>query len=284
MRGDNFREYIKNNGPWNKGKSYHIKPLINKICPYCHKNFKEVKSYSDKVKCCSSSCAGKLRTSNLDINKKMAIGNWAKENLKGKKLGKYKKCKICDKDFYIYPNEEKTRNRLRIFCSKECAYKLSHIAWNKGLKGIMPTPWNKGKKMPNRSGINHPMFGKNHSLETRKKISATQRGINVNDFISFIHNEEYDNNFINSFKSKIKDRDNYACLICQANNKLLQIHHIDYNKKLSTPENCCALCISCHTKTNFNRKSWTTFFKSLLSEKYKYKYPLINITYEEIKA
>jgi len=32
------------------------------------------------------------------------------------------------------------------------------------------TPWNKGKKCPQISGENHPMFGKKHSKETRKKM------------------------------------------------------------------------------------------------------------------
>ena len=36
-------------------------------------------------------------------------------------------------------------------------------------KGI--TPWNKGKSPEYAQGENHPMYGKKHSLETRKKMS-----------------------------------------------------------------------------------------------------------------
>ncbi len=54
--------------------------------------------------------------------------------------------------------------------------------------------------------------------------------------------------------------------------KPLFIHHIDYDKKLTIPQNCISLCNPCHTKTNFNRKYWIIFFHSLLLEKYNYKY------------
>ncbi|TXH47080.1 MAG: HNH endonuclease, partial [Desulfurellales bacterium] len=36
----------------------------------------------------------------------------------------------------------------------------------------------------------------------------------------------------------------------------LQVHHIDYDKKNSHPDNLIALCHSCHMKTNFNRSYW----------------------------
>lgn len=37
-------------------------------------------------------------------------------------------------------------------------------------------PWHKGKKCPQLSGENHPMFGKKHTLEAREKIIQRQRG------------------------------------------------------------------------------------------------------------
>lgn len=37
-------------------------------------------------------------------------------------------------------------------------------------------PWNKGKKCPQLSGKNHPMYGKHHSEEHKKKISESEKG------------------------------------------------------------------------------------------------------------
>jgi len=54
--------------------------------------------------------------------------------------------------------------------------------------------------------------------------------------------------------------------------KSFDVHHINYNKKLSIPQNCISLCVPCHLKTNHNRKHWTKFFQSLLAERYNYKY------------
>ena len=55
-------------------------------------------------------------------------------------------------------------------------------------------------------------------------------------------------------------------------NRALDVHHIDYNKLLTIPQNCISLCKNCHTKTNCNRKHWIKFFQNLLREKYGYKY------------
>ncbi len=88
--------------------------------------------------------------------------------------------------------------------------------------------------------------------------------------------EPYDKRFNNIFKRRIRKRDNYICLKCgkhqEKEKKALAVHHIDYNKKLSIPQNCCAICNSCNSEVNYNRKHWTKFFQSLLSEKYNYQY------------
>lgn len=82
----------------------------------------------------------------------------------------------------------------------------------------------------------------------------------------------YDMGFNNKFKELIKLRDN-NCLVCGENNNL-DIHHIDYNKLNTNKDNCCCLCSSCHSKTNFNREHWTQFFQSLLKNKYNYNYDI----------
>ena len=126
-----------------------------------------------------------------------------------------------------------------------------------------------------KGGKNH-FFGKYHSKETRRKMSAIKQSIPLNEWTEFIGFKPYTLDFNKQFKEAIRERDNYCCAICNKSQeelkKLLSIHHVDYNKLNTFPQNCVSLCNSCHTKTNTNRKSWTIFFQSLLKERYGYQY------------
>jgi len=88
--------------------------------------------------------------------------------------------------------------------------------------------------------------------------------------------EPYGQNWTEKFKRTIRKRDNQICMLCSIHReklkKTLFIHHINYDKNLSVPQNCISLCNSCHSKTNINRKHWVNFFQPLLNEKYNYKY------------
>jgi len=48
----------------------------------------------------------------------------------------------------------------------------------------------------------------------------------------------------------------------------LSVHHIDYDKMNSNEKNLISLCVSCHGKTNINRKHWIIFFNGIINEKY----------------
>lgn len=87
--------------------------------------------------------------------------------------------------------------------------------------------------------------------------------------------EGYSFNFNRELKNLIRKRDNYICKMCKRKEyeiykenkhkkgfrKNLHVHHIDYNKKNLDPSNLISLCVFCHTKTNFNREKWISFFK-----------------------
>ena len=82
---------------------------------------------------------------------------------------------------------------------------------------------------------------------------------------------------------EIFKRDGWTCQICHSKYKTLVVHHINYDKSLTIPQNCCALCNKCNLEVNFNRRHWTKFFQSLLNERYGYRFnelnePIINIT------
>lgn len=129
---------------------------------------------------------------------------------------------------------------------------------------------NKKRKMNSKEWKNK--IGK----EQRKKISATRQGIKLKDWEKFISKEPYDERWNNKFTRLIRKRDNYVCMLCGIHseklNEALNVHHINYDKKLTVPQNCISLCRKCHMKTNTNRKHWTKFFQSLLTERYDYKY------------
>ena len=118
--------------------------------------------------------------------------------------------------------------------------------------------------------------GKIHSKEHIKKISAKKQGILLERWKKFTSREPYDQSFNNKFKREIRKRDNQICMLCgiyrEKLSRALCIHHIDYSKTNTFPQNCISLCLHCHIKTNKNRISWTKFFQSLLSEKYGYEY------------
>lgn len=91
-----------------------------------------------------------------------------------------------------------------------------------------------------------------------------------------ISKEPYDENCAPSFRRAIRKRDNQICQMCRKHrekmNRVLCVHHCNYDKKLSIPQNCISLCINCHALTNFNREHYTKFFQSMLSDMYGYKY------------
>lgn len=65
------------------------------------------------------------------------------------------------------------------------------------------------------------------------------------------------------FKEYIRELQNNQCFVCGKRTKRkLDVHHIDYDKKNTTVENCIALCRNCHMKTNSNREDWILFFEA----------------------
>ena len=112
--------------------------------------------------------------------------------------------------------------------------------------------------------------------ETKKKISASLK-LKADYFRNLykgeksylwkggISKEPYSFDFDNELKMLIRTRDDFRCQICF--NRGIDVHHIDYNKKNSDPNNLITLCRSCHMKTGFNRDEWKSLFRSRLGLK-----------------
>jgi hypothetical protein len=79
--------------------------------------------------------------------------------------------------------------------------------------------------------------------------------------------------FNKQLKDLIRDRDNHKCQKCGKKeiqelkdlNKVLSIHHIDYNKCNCLPENLISLCSKCNTEVNADRDYWYSYFTELLT-------------------
>ena len=168
------------------------------------------------------------------------------------------------------------------------------LSWNKGTKGVMKA-WNKGKSL-----VHSGSFKKGHKgfVKPGYKLTEDQKenfskikkelykeGKIKNTFKSGSEHpnwnggtqyDPYDKTFNNKFKNLVRKRDNQICMACGSHReklkKALHIHHVNYDKLMSIPQNCISLCIPCHMTTNFNRKYWITFFQNLLRDRYDYQY------------
>lgn len=81
--------------------------------------------------------------------------------------------------------------------------------------------------------------------------------------------ESYPQIFTNELKESIRKRDNYECQNCSMTEEehiekykeILNVHHIDYDKKNCKKNNLISLCRKCNLKVNFNRVFWEDYFK-----------------------
>lgn len=117
-----------------------------------------------------------------------------------------------------------------------------------------------------KSKLSKNFQGKNHSEETKKQMSSMRKGVKKPE--SFSNKVSirmtgskhpnwqggrsllpYTEDFNPALKKLIKIRDNNTCQNCGAMPpKRLVVHHIDWNKLNSIPENLIILCSTCHNK------------------------------------
>lgn len=126
--------------------------------------------------------------------------------------------------------------------------------------------------------------GKTFSCEHRRNLSEAKRGKYMGEKnhqwkggTSF---EPYPPSFNDIFKEAIKDRDQLFCQLCGLSEqdsvllcrRRLVVHHIDYNKKNTFPQNCITLCNRCNVLANKDREIWIKHFQGLLTKLYNYEY------------
>jgi len=165
------------------------------------------------------------------------------------------------------------------------------IPWNKNKKGLQigrkitdKEKENLRKRMKENNPMKNPeivdkvkkkLLGRKLPLDVIEKLKgrkpwnknlkgymAGEKHYNWQSGKSF---EPYGLEFNKDLKEVIRNRDRRKCFICEKteleNNKKLDCHHIDYNKRNSNPNNLISLCRSCHIKTNNKKENWRNFFK-----------------------
>lgn len=99
--------------------------------------------------------------------------------------------------------------------------------------------------------------------KSHKKNKEKRSGENSHFWKGGISRLPYDITFSRELKDLIRKRDKNICQLCHKRKyiKSLDVHHVNYDKKNSLPENLTSLCDSCHSKTNFNRDDWRNLFR-----------------------
>jgi len=128
-----------------------------------------------------------------------------------------------------------------------------------------------GEKSPNWKGglvaKKKANVAKRGSLEYKIKLGNLKKGKLNPAWSGGKSYEMYTEEWTETLKESIRQRDNYTCQICGIHQdelngiiQKLDVHHIDYDKYNLNPDNLLILCRSCHMKTNKNRDYWIKYF------------------------
>jgi hypothetical protein len=87
--------------------------------------------------------------------------------------------------------------------------------------------------------------------------------------------EEYPMEWTDELKESIRKRDNYICQNCGMTEeehlivigRVLDVHHIDYNKQNCNENNLISTCIWCNVRANKNREHWQKLYQDKILRK-----------------
>ena len=199
-------------------------------------------------------------------------------------------CANCNKMFEIkqcYYNAAKKRHQKNFVCSKQCQKQLH----SKRMKGTNNPNFGNPKNM---KGKNHPRYKDGRSFEVLycqdcgKQLCSTaythqtkycnickQLGAKNPNYIDGRSYYADPSEFSRKLKAEIRKRDNYTCQLCHISEKeykkefkrVLDIHHIDYNRLNNKKSNLITLCNICNNKVNKDREKWEKYFKNMIKRR-----------------
>jgi hypothetical protein len=247
--------------------------IFSRICPICGIPFET--SIKTKIYC-TIKCREKNEKRKYEKKFKEEHG-YSRYSKYSNKFGEYtvlKKaiCSQCGIQFFTSSNGSRTRK----YCYK-CHPKPGRVVGSKHS--------DMAKEKMRQSHI-----GKHHDLITKWKISKSHMGKNVGpkhpNWRGGKKNNKYCHKFNAEFKERVRAYFNFRCILCgkQENENIskktgkvlkLSVHHVNYNKSAccndDIPKLFAPLCLSCHTKTNYNREKWERKISKMLHKRYNGK-------------
>lgn len=202
------------------------------ICKNCGGSYSVYPSQANGSLYCSASC----RSKSID-NRGEKSNFWKGGNVKYT-------CTQCGKMFTDRPGEA------RQFCSMEC-HDISRQ------KRVVGTCKRCGKNFERQKSRAKRYEGEYCSLLC---YGLSKFGAGNPNWLGGSSFAPYPATFNAQFKRMIRERDNYTCAVCKKSGN--HVHHINYVKMDTTPENCVTLCQPCHMRTNGNRSYWIEWFTS----------------------
>jgi hypothetical protein len=163
-------------------------------------------------------------------------------------------------------------------CSKEISYqaKLCQSCYSKSILKENNTRWIKNKE---RYCIDcGKQLNKNAFWIETKRCQTCAKIYTLNpNWVDGRSYEPYTSEWTEELREQIRKRDNYTCQNCGMTEKehliaigrILEIHHIDYDKKNCNEDNLVTLCMSCNIRANYNRNYWKSIYLNKLLKKVK---------------
>jgi len=141
-------------------------------------------------------------------------------------------------------------------------------------KGKTRTEEFKKKRSEQYSGEGNPFYGKTHSFELRKYLSALFQGIDLEEWDGFSKSDrdhEWGSKRARNWRKQVYERDDYTCAVCGHRGGDLNAHHIkrwnEYPELSHVVENGITLCLECHVKTYKREHEFEDMFLKLLEER-----------------
>jgi len=178
-----------------------------------------------------------------------------------------------------HPNFKDGRS-LKLYYCKDCG---KQITWQAIRCLSCASKLRIGKRENNPNWLGG--FLRNKCIDCNESISVyvsrcqecylkTIKGKNHPMYIDGLTLSPYSSKFTKKLKQQIRDRDNHECRLCYKTekqelkklNKVLSIHHIDYNRHNCLHENLITVCNACNLKVNANRDYYYAYFNYILKK------------------